>query len=180
MPQTVLITLTLAGSDTGPFDLFSDADGYAAPFASGISKAALMAGYLAVSVPDTATTIKVVSKGTCTNAIFLPIIGTSATTTSTSSTSTSSTSSTSSSSTSTTSTSTTTGRLRCTTAVFFNVTVGGVVQYTSCCGSLIVEQAVEVGYQSIEACMYVNSLAPASMGGATISEITYDATSCTC
>jgi hypothetical protein len=64
--------------------------------------------------------------------------------------------------------------------VFFNVTVGGIVRYTSCCGSLIVEQGVEVGYQSINACMIINSLAPAPMGGASISEIGYNAASCTC
>lgn len=105
MAQTVVITLTIAGTDTGPFDLYSDADGYTSPFAINISKAALTAGYTSYVVPDAATLIKVMSKGTCTNSITLPIVGTSATTTSTS---TSSTSSTSSSSTSSSTTSTTT------------------------------------------------------------------------
>lgn len=180
MAQTVLITLTIAGADTGPFDLFSDADGYAAPFTTGVSKAALMAGYVAVSVPDAATTIKVVSKGTCTNAIFLPIIGTSATTTTTSSTSSSSTSSTSTSTSTSTSSTSTTSRLRCVAAVYFNVTVRGLVRYSRCCGGEVVEMEVEVGYQVINDCLIFNSLAPAPMGGASISEITYDATSCTC
>ena len=41
--MTVLITLTLAGADTGPFDLYSDLDGYITPFETGVSKAALLA-----------------------------------------------------------------------------------------------------------------------------------------
>lgn len=176
MAQTVLITLTIAGTDTGPFDLYSDADGYTSPFAINISKAALTAGYTSYVVPNAATLIKVVSKGTCTNFVLLPIIGTSATTTSTSS------SSTSSSSTSSSTSSTTSTRIPpspCVQQVFFNVTVRGSVQYLSCCG-VTVEQVVEVGYQSITACMYINTLAPTSTGGATISEIGYSAASCTC
>lgn len=178
MAQTLLITLTLAGSDTGPFDLFTDADGYAAPFASNVSKTSLTAGYLSTVIPDAATIIKVVSKGLCTNSIFLPIEGTTQTTTSSTS-STSSSSSSSSSSTSTSSTSTST-KLACVVGVFFNVTQGGVVNYSSCCGGTIVSVGVEEGYQYIEACMIVNSLAPAPMGGAIISEIGYNAEKCNC
>lgn len=73
MAQTILITLTLAGTDTGPFDLFSNADGYSAPFASGVSKISLTSGYLATTVADAATTIRVTSKGVCTNSIDIPI-----------------------------------------------------------------------------------------------------------
>jgi hypothetical protein len=105
MAQTVLITLTIAGTDTGPFDLYSDADGYTSPFEINISKAALTAGYTSYAVPNAATLIKIVSKGTCTNSITLPIVGTSATTSTSTS---SSTSSSSSSSTSSSTTSTTT------------------------------------------------------------------------
>jgi hypothetical protein len=177
MAQTVVITLTIAGTDTGPFDLYSDADGYTSPFAINISKAALTAGYTSYAVPNAATLIKVVSKGTCTNSITLPIVGTSATTSTTSSSSTSSTSSSSSSTTSTTSTRI--PAIPCVQQVFFNVTVRGSVQYITCCGATV-EQVVEVGYQSITACMYLNSLVPTSIGGATISEITYSAASCTC
>lgn len=102
MAQTVLITLTIAGTDTGPFSLYSDADGFVIPFETSVSKATLQSGYVSTSVPNPATIIKVVSLGTCTNSIFLPISGSSVTTTTTSST----TSSTSSSTTSTTSTAT--------------------------------------------------------------------------
>lgn len=176
MAQSIIITLTLAGSDTGPFDLFTDADGYASPFASGISKASLTAGYLSTVIPDAATIIKVVSKGLCTNAVFLPIQGVPQTTTS----STSSTSSSSSSSSTSTSSTTTSTRLACVTQVFFLVTQGGTVAYSSCCGGTVVQVGVEEGYQSIDACLILNSLAPTPMGGAVISEISYSAVTCNC
>lgn len=79
----VLITLTTAGVDTGPFNLYSDADSYAAPFETGISKSALLAGYGSSSVPGTATTIRVKSTGTCTNYVDLGIAGITTTTTTT-------------------------------------------------------------------------------------------------
>lgn len=88
MAQTVLITLTTAGADTGPFDLYSDADGFVAPFETGVSKASLLAGYLSTSVPDAATVIRVESTSVlCTNHIDLWLV-TTTTTTSTSSTTT--------------------------------------------------------------------------------------------
>lgn len=99
--MTVLVTLTLAGADTGPFDIYSDADGYTTPLASGISKSALEAGYSLTGVPDLATIIRVTSLETCTNSVDMLISGgTTTTTTSTTSTSTS---------TSTTTTTTTSG-----------------------------------------------------------------------
>jgi hypothetical protein len=79
----VLITLTTAGVDTGPFDLYSDADSYAAPFETGVSKSALLAGYGSSSVPGTATIIRVASTGTCTNYVDLSISGVTTTTTTT-------------------------------------------------------------------------------------------------
>ena len=79
----VLITLTTAGVDTGPFDLYSDADSYATPFETGVAKSALVAGYGSSSVPGTATTIRVASTGTCTNYVDLGIAGITTTTTTT-------------------------------------------------------------------------------------------------
>lgn len=107
MAQTVLITLTTAGADTGPFDLFSDADGYAVAFENDVPKASLVSGYTSTLVPDLATIIRVKSDGTCTNYINLPIV-TTTTTTSTSSTTTTSTTSTTTTTSSTSSTTTTT------------------------------------------------------------------------
>jgi len=95
MAQTVTITLTAAGTDTGPFDLYSDADGYVAPFETGVLKIVLEAGYTSVLVPNGATIIRVVSTGTCTNYVDIPIaVITTTTTTSSTSTSTSTTTST--------------------------------------------------------------------------------------
>lgn len=83
MAQTVLITLTLAGTDTGPFDLYSDADAYVTPFENDVPKASLVAGYTSVLVPDLATIIRVQSDSLCTNYIDLPIVVTTTTTTTT-------------------------------------------------------------------------------------------------
>ena len=86
--MTVLITLTSAGADAGPFDLYSDTDGYLTPFATGILKATLLGGYTSSAVPDGTTSIRIVSTGTCTNFIYVSVEGTTTTTTSTSSTTT--------------------------------------------------------------------------------------------
>lgn len=84
--MTVLVTLTLAGTDTGPFNLYSNVDGYVNIIATGVTRAALLAGYSLTGVPDTATVIRAKSTGTCTNYIDMSIIGGTTTTTSTSST----------------------------------------------------------------------------------------------
>jgi hypothetical protein len=81
MAQTVLITLTTAGTDTGPFDLYSDADSYVTPFENNVPKASLVSGYTSTVVPDLATIIRVKSDGTCINYIDLPIVTTTTTTT---------------------------------------------------------------------------------------------------
>jgi len=106
MAQSVLVTLTTAGVDSGPFNIYSNADGYAVPVATGISRTTMLAGYL-VSVPDAATIIKVLSTGVCDTDDFIPISLTTTTTSTTTST-TSTTTSTSTSTTTSTSTSTTT------------------------------------------------------------------------
>jgi len=85
--MTVLITLTIAGSDTGPFDLYSDVDGFVVPFETNVPKASLIAGYTSSLVPDGAVLIRVTSDSVCTNYIDL-IIGATTTTTSTSTTTT--------------------------------------------------------------------------------------------
>jgi len=85
--MTVLITLTLAGTDVGPFNLFSNVDGYTTPLATGISRAALIAGYSLTGVPDDAAVIRAQSTGTCTNYLDMYLSGgTTTTSTSTSST----------------------------------------------------------------------------------------------
>lgn len=155
--MTILITLVLPpGGDAGPFNLFSNTDGYVTPFATNVSAAALIAGYTALLVPDGTTIIKVQSVGVCTNFVNVPV-NVLPTTTTTSSSSTSTTSSTSSSSTSTTtsssssststSTSTSTSSSTTTTTttcacVDYNVVIGPIdiaasivdVQYVNCAG----------------------------------------------
>jgi len=83
--MTVLITLTTAGTDSGPFNLYSNLDGYLSAFATGVTRSALLAGYSSSAVPDYTTTIRVVSTGICTNFIDISLSGTTTTTSSTSS-----------------------------------------------------------------------------------------------
>ena len=63
--MTIFLQLTIAGSDTGPFDLYSNFD-YLIPFETGVSKIDLEAGYTTI-VPDYATTIRITSTGDCIN-----------------------------------------------------------------------------------------------------------------
>ena len=109
--MTTLITLSIpVGGDAGPFNLYSNTDGYTVPFATGISAAALTAGYTSTVVPEGTTVIRVVSTGWCTNYIDITInlIPTTTTTSSTSTSSTTTTSTTAVPTTTTTSSSTST------------------------------------------------------------------------
>ena len=83
------VTLTTAGADSGPFDIYSDLDGYLSAFETGVSKASLLAGYSSALVPNGTNNIRIKSIGVCVNYIDIPL--TTTTTTSTSSTTTSST-----------------------------------------------------------------------------------------
>jgi hypothetical protein len=101
MAFSAVITLTTAGADTGPFNLYTDIDGFVTPFETGVGKAALEAGYLSSLIPDGTSIVRVKSTSLfCTNYINLTLPTTTTTTSSTSST-------TSTSSTSTTTTTTT-------------------------------------------------------------------------
>lgn len=96
MAQTVLITLTTAGADTGPFDLLSNLDGYTVPFESSVPKLDLEAGYVSTLVPDGASIIRVKSiSALCTSYVDLNILPPITTTTTTSSSSTTTTTTTS-------------------------------------------------------------------------------------
>jgi hypothetical protein len=70
----VLITLTTAGSDTGPFNLYSNVDGFTNVITSGISKAALLSGYTA-TVPDGTTYVLLKSTGACKRDLYLDVSG---------------------------------------------------------------------------------------------------------
>ena len=80
--MTVTITLTLAGADTGPFNLYSNVDGYVSAFETGVAKVDLQAGYTTSLVPDLTTTIRVMSNSTqCNNYVDISIEQTTTTTT---------------------------------------------------------------------------------------------------
>ena len=85
MPSA-LITLTTAGTGTGPFDLYSNANGYSTPFESNVPKNLLVAGYTSTSVLPGTTIIRVQSTSVgCPNYVDISVVGitTSTTTTST-------------------------------------------------------------------------------------------------
>jgi len=63
--MTTVLTLTTAGTDSGPFDLYSNLDGFVTPFEIGVSKASLVAGYTTTLVPNYTTMVRVKSTGIC-------------------------------------------------------------------------------------------------------------------
>lgn len=72
--MTVLIQLTTAGLDTGPFNLYSDLDSFGIPFEVGVTRADLLSGYLSSLVPDGATTVRVCSTSLyCANCVDITI-----------------------------------------------------------------------------------------------------------
>jgi hypothetical protein len=68
--MTILIELTTAGADLGPFfDLYSDADNYTNPFETSVLKSALVSGYTTSLAPVGTTSVRIKSTGVCTNYI---------------------------------------------------------------------------------------------------------------
>jgi uncharacterized delta-60 repeat protein len=59
--MNLVITLTTAGTDTGPFSLYSNVDGYLNAFDTDISRAALLAGFATSNVPDGTVEIRIQS-----------------------------------------------------------------------------------------------------------------------
>lgn len=132
--MTVIITFTTVGMDAGPFNLYSNLDGYSSAFALGVTRAQLLAGYPSSVVPDGTTIIRAKSFGICTNFVDLPIVPAPPTTTTTSSsTSSTSTTTTSTSSSSTTTTTTTAAPvfnfliIDCGNSSSYNAVIGGSV-----------------------------------------------------
>ena len=81
--MTILIDLSVAGINTGPFNLYSDADGYTSAFATNITRQQLLDGYPA-TVPNGTTNIKFQSlSNVCPNDTILPVISITTTTTTT-------------------------------------------------------------------------------------------------
>lgn len=69
MPKSATITLTIAGADSGPFDLYSNVDSFTTPFEFNVTRSSLLLGYTSSLIPDAATTVRVKSNGDCTNFI---------------------------------------------------------------------------------------------------------------
>lgn len=67
----MVITLTTAGLDTGPFDLYSDIDGFTTAIQTGVNKSNLISGY-SINVPNGTTIVRVKSNSYCTNYIDIP------------------------------------------------------------------------------------------------------------
>ena len=65
--MTVFITLTLAGANVGPFNLYSDVDLYTTAFETAVATVDLTSGYASDLVPDGTTTIRLLSTGECNN-----------------------------------------------------------------------------------------------------------------
>lgn len=83
--MTIIITFSSIGADAGPFNLYSNVDGYASPFAIGVTKIQLLTGYSSDVVPDGTTIVRAKSTGVCTNYVDLvvTVIPTTTTTSST-------------------------------------------------------------------------------------------------
>ncbi len=70
-----IITLQTAGIDTGPFNLYSDVDGFTSAFETNIDIALLLAGYVSYVIPDGTTTVRIMSNSAlCTNYIDVTLI----------------------------------------------------------------------------------------------------------
>lgn len=72
--MTIYIVLTTAGSDTGPFNLYSDVDGFISAFEVGVPKVDLELGYNSYYAPDGTTVVRVMSDGICKNYVDIPIV----------------------------------------------------------------------------------------------------------
>lgn len=67
MAATATIKLTTIGLAAGPFDLYSNADGFTMAFETGLTRAQLLAGYLSHNLSDSATVVRVKSTLYCVN-----------------------------------------------------------------------------------------------------------------
>ena len=71
--MTVYIIFTTVGTDAGPFNLYSNVDGFSGAFVANLTRTQLLAGFPSSVVPDGTTTIRVRSFGVCTNFVDIPV-----------------------------------------------------------------------------------------------------------
>lgn len=77
----ITVTCPTLGANIGPFNLYSDVDGYTSAFEVGITGAQLTAGFFTQNAPVGTTIVMVQSTGACTNSALIPITGVPTTTT---------------------------------------------------------------------------------------------------
>ncbi len=81
--MNVFLTLTAAGTNSGPFNLYSEEDGFDTPFKTGVSRASLLSGYLSTDVPEFTNIVRVRSMGICINYVDIVLTSSNDTTTTT-------------------------------------------------------------------------------------------------
>jgi hypothetical protein len=75
MSQVITITIAAAGTDTGPFNIYTNLD-YVTPINTGVLKADLLAGFVTSAVPNGATSVRVKSNNAnCVNYVDMTITG---------------------------------------------------------------------------------------------------------
>jgi hypothetical protein len=72
--MTALLSILTAGEDTGPFDIYSNVDGFISAFEANVPKASLLSGYPSANIPNVTLIILFKSKGLCTNSISVPLV----------------------------------------------------------------------------------------------------------
>lgn len=80
--MNLYILLTTPLTDAGPFNLYSDIDGFYAPFGINVSKSVIENGYV-VTAPNGTSIVRLISVGQCTNQIEVPVSNIPLTTTTT-------------------------------------------------------------------------------------------------
>jgi hypothetical protein len=68
--MNILVKLTTAETDAGPFMVYSNLNNYEAPAYGPFTKTELLAG-VKISLPDSTTSIKVRNNGKCTNSVIV-------------------------------------------------------------------------------------------------------------
>jgi len=81
--MNVFIQFTTIGTDAGPFNLYSNVDGYVATFENGITRAQLLAGFPSANAPAGTTSVMVKSFGACSTQVVILLPGVTTTTTTT-------------------------------------------------------------------------------------------------
>jgi hypothetical protein len=79
----ILITLSSAGQNTGPFNIYSNIDNYTTAFAVNLSREILLAGYITNNAPMGTTYVRVKSNTSCKNYVDIHVLSQNGTTTTT-------------------------------------------------------------------------------------------------